>query len=194
MLRRAIILVLDSAGIGELPDAARYGDEGSSTIPHVADAAGGLRLPHLERLGLGRIVPIAGVARVARPEAAFGRMAEESPGKDSTTGHWELMGLILARPFPTYPHGFPAEVIAAFEAAIGRPTLGNRPASGTAIIDELGEEHLRTGAREKSCRCMPSGRSATCSRDGESASPSIRTMIWTGWPGRRRRRGGWTGD
>ncbi len=145
MLRRAIVLVLDSAGIGELPDAARYGDEGSSTLPHVAEAVGGLRLPHLERLGLGRIIPIAGVAPVGEPEAAFGRMAEQSAGKDSTTGHWELMGLILPRPFPTYSQGFPPEIVTAFETAIGRSVLGNRPASGTAIIDELGAVHLRTG-------------------------------------------------
>lgn len=145
MLRRAIVLVLDSAGVGELPDAARYDDEGSSTLPHVAEAVGGLRLPHLERLGLGRIIPIAGVRPVAEPEAAFGRMAEQSAGKDSTTGHWELMGLILPRPFPTYPEGFPREIVTAFETAIGRSVLGNRPASGTAIIDELGAVHLRTG-------------------------------------------------
>ncbi len=145
MVRRAIVLVLDSGGIGELPDAGRYGDEGSSTIPHVAAAVGGLRLPNLEALGLGRIVPIAGVTPLPHPEGAFGRMTEESAGKDSTTGHWELMGLILPRPFPTYPHGFPPDVIRAFEQAIGRPVLGNRPASGTVIIDELGPEHLRTG-------------------------------------------------
>ncbi|MDR7427127.1 MAG: phosphopentomutase [Armatimonadota bacterium] len=145
MARRVIVLVLDSAGVGELPDAARYGDEGSSTVPHVAEAAGGLRLPSLEALGLGRVVPIAGVAPLPHPQGAFGRMAEQSPGKDSTTGHWELMGLILARPFPTYPDGFPPQIIRAFEQAIGRPVLGNRAASGTAIIAELGEEHLRTG-------------------------------------------------
>ncbi len=144
-VRRAIVLVLDSTGIGELPDAARYGDEGSSTIPHVATAVGGLRLPNLEALGLGRVVPIAGVTPVPHPEGAFGRMTEQSAGKDSTTGHWELMGLILTRPFPTYPAGFPPEIIRAFEAAVGGPALGNTPASGTAIIAELGEEHLRTG-------------------------------------------------
>jgi phosphopentomutase len=141
---RTIVLVLDSAGIGELPDADRYGDAGSSTIPHVAAAVGGLRLPNLEAVGLGRITPIAGVTPVPYPEGAFGRMAEQSPGKDSTTGHWELMGLILPDPFPTYPGGFPPEVIQAFQAAIGRPVLGNKAASGTAIIAELGEEHLRT--------------------------------------------------
>ena len=145
MARRAIVLVLDSAGVGELPDAALYGDEGSSTIPHVAAAVGGLRLPTLESLGLGRIAPIAGVNPLPSPEGAFGRMAEQSPGKDSTTGHWELMGLVLDRPFPTYPDGFPPEIVRAFEQAIGRPVLGNRAASGVAIIAELGEEHLRTG-------------------------------------------------
>ncbi|MDQ7828386.1 MAG: phosphopentomutase [Armatimonadota bacterium] len=143
---RAVVLVLDSAGVGGAPDAAAYGDEGSATLPHVAEVAGPLRLPHLERLGLGRIVPLRGVAPVPHPAAAFGRLQERSAGKDSTTGHWELMGVILERPFPTYPDGFPAEVIRAVEAAIGRPVLGNRPASGTAIIEELGAEHLRTGA------------------------------------------------
>lgn len=142
---RVIVLVLDSAGVGALPDAARYGDEGSSTIPHVAAAIGGLRLPNLEALGLGRIAPIVGVVPLPAPEGAFGRLAEQSAGKDSTTGHWELMGLILARPFPTYPHGFPPEIIAPFSQAIGRPVLGNRPASGTVILEELGAEHVRTG-------------------------------------------------
>lgn len=142
---RAAVLVLDSAGVGALPDAHRYGDEGSSTIPHAAAAVGGLRVPVLERLGLGCIVPIKGVEPVKRPAAAFGHMAEQSPGKDSTTGHWELMGVILDRPFPTYPNGFPPEIISAFERAIGRRVLGNRPASGTAIIDALGAEHMRTG-------------------------------------------------
>lgn len=143
--RRVIVLVLDSAGIGELPDAHKYGDQGSSTIPHTAEAVGGLRLPTLQRLGLGNIVPIRGVPAVLSPLAAYGKMAEASPGKDTTTGHWELMGVVLDRPFPTYPHGFPQEIITAFEQAIGRRVLGNKPASGTEIIKELGEEHLRTG-------------------------------------------------
>lgn len=142
---RVIIIVLDSAGVGELPDAGRYSDEGSATIPHTAEAAGGLRLPTLERLGLGRIVPIRGVAPVAAPHGAFGKLAERSPGKDTTTGHWELMGVILERPFPTYPKGFPREIIAAFERAIGTKTLGNVAASGTEIIERLGPEHERTG-------------------------------------------------
>ncbi len=140
-----LVLVLDSCGIGAAPDAARYGDEGSSTLPHTAAACGGLRLPVMGRLGLGHLAAIAGVPPAERPEGAFGIMTEVSAGKDSTTGHWELMELVLDRPFPTYPHGFPPEVIEAFEARIGRRVLGNRPASGTAIIAELGEEHLRTG-------------------------------------------------
>lgn len=142
---RAIIIVLDSCGIGELPDAGRYGDEGSSTLPHTAEAVGGVRLPTLERLGLGRIVPIRGVEPIARPEGAFGKLAERSPGKDTTTGHWELMGVILERPFPTYPRGFPDAVIEAFERGIGTKTLGNVVASGTEIIESLGPEHQRTG-------------------------------------------------
>jgi len=139
------VIVLDSCGVGALPDAARYGDEGASTLPHTAAACGGLALPTLGRLGLGRIVPIAGVPAEPAPAGAFGKMAERSPGKDSTTGHWELMGIVLDRPFPTYPRGFPRDVIEPFEARIGRRVLGNRAASGTEIIEELGEEHLRTG-------------------------------------------------
>jgi phosphopentomutase len=142
---RAIIIVLDSCGIGELPDAGRYGDEGSNTLPHIAETVGGVRLPTLARLGLGRIVPILGVEPVPRPDGAYGRLTERSPGKDSTTGHWELMGLILDRPFPTYPNGFPSEVIEAFEGTIGTRTLGNYAASGTQIIEDLGPEHQRTG-------------------------------------------------
>ena len=141
---RVLVLVLDSCGIGGAPDAARYGDEGSSTLPHTAAACGGLRLPVMGRLGLGHLAPIAGVPPAERPAGAFGVMTEVSAGKDSTTGHWELMGLILDRPFPTYPHGFPPEIIEPFEARIGRRVLGNRPASGTVIIAELGDEHLRT--------------------------------------------------
>jgi phosphopentomutase len=141
---RAIIIVLDSVGVGELPDAARYGDEGSSTLPHIAEAVGGLRLPTLESLGLGHIVPIRGVAPVAHPSGAFGKLTERSAGKDSTTGHWELMGIIVERPFPTYPNGFPKDVIEAFERETGTKILGNYAASGTEIIQQLGPEHLRT--------------------------------------------------
>ncbi len=131
-LRRCVLLVLDGLGVGELPDADRYGDRGSATLQNTARAVGGLRLPHLQRLGLGHVVPAEGVPPVRAPLGCFGRMAE-------------LAGLILPRPFPTYPHGFPPEVIEAFERAIGTRTLGNRPASGTQILEELGPEHLRTG-------------------------------------------------
>ncbi len=142
---RIIVIVLDSCGVGGAPDAALYGDEGASTLPHTADACGGLHLPVLGRLGLGRIAPIRGVAPDPAPAGAFGKMAEVSAGKDSTTGHWELMGVRVEKPFPTYPHGFPPEVIEPFQARIGRRILCNRPASGTVLIAELGEEHLRTG-------------------------------------------------
>ncbi len=140
---RAIVIVLDSVGVGELPDAAAYGDQGSNTLGNIA-ARVRLHVPELVRLGLSRIIPLAGLPVVAEPAASFGRMAEAAPGKDSVTGHWELMGLVLDRPFPVFPHGFPASVIETFEQRIGRRTLGNKAASGTAIIEELGEEHLRT--------------------------------------------------
>jgi len=142
---RIVIIVLDSAGVGELPDAGRYGDEGSSTLPHTARAVGGLRVPELEALGLGRIVSIEGVRPLPAPRGAYGKLAERSAGKDSTTGHWELMGVIVNRPFPTYPRGFPPDLIAAFERAIRTSTLGNEVASGTEIIARLGPEHQRTG-------------------------------------------------
>ncbi len=142
---RVVLIVLDSAGVGEAPDAARYGDRGASTLPHVAQACGGLHLAVLGRLGLGWLAAIQGVPPDPAPAGAFGKMAPASAGKDSTTGHWELAGVLLERPFPTYPHGFPPDVIEPFEERIGRRVLGNRPASGTQIIAELGEEHLRTG-------------------------------------------------
>jgi phosphopentomutase len=141
---RAIVIVLDSVGVGELPDAAQYGDEGSNTLGHIADRVA-LTVPTLAGLGLSCIVPLSGVAAPDRPRAAFGRMAERSAGKDSVTGHWELMGLVLDRAFPTFPNGFPRELIDDFERRIGRPSLGNVVASGTAIIDELGGRHLETG-------------------------------------------------
>ena len=144
-INRVVILVLDSAGVGELPDAERYGDVGSSTLPHAAHAVGGFRVPRLEALGLGRIAAIEGVRPLPAPQGAFGRLAERSAGKDSTTGHWELMGVIVDRPFPTYPHAFPPDLIAAFERAIGTRTLGNEVASGTEIIARLGPQHQRTG-------------------------------------------------
>jgi phosphopentomutase len=143
---RVILLVIDSAGIGELPDAAAYGDEGSNTIGNIALHVG-LAVPYLRSLGLGRIVALDGGAR--RPDApargAFGRMAEASAGKDSVTGHWEMAGVVLDQPFPTFPAGFPAGVIGEFERRIGRGTLGNVVASGTEIIERLGDEHVRTG-------------------------------------------------
>lgn len=147
---RVIVLVMDSVGCGELPDAAQYGDEGSDTLGHIADAVP-LRVPTLRSLGLDRVARInegasAAVPRFAgTPIGAFGRMAEVSPGKDSVTGHWELAGVVLDRPFPTFPHGFDAEIIEAFEKRIGRKSIGNIVASGTAIIDALGPEHMRTG-------------------------------------------------
>ncbi|MGV8082747.1 MAG: phosphopentomutase [Coriobacteriia bacterium] len=142
---RAIVVVLDSVGAGALPDAESYGDVGSNTLGNTARAAGGLRLPNLGRMGLGNITEILGVPPVEEPEAFWGKMAEQSAGKDTTTGHWEMMGIRLARPFPTYPDGFPAEVMEAFTAETGYGWLGNRAASGTVIIQELGDEHVATG-------------------------------------------------
>jgi phosphopentomutase len=139
------LLVLDGVGIGELPDAADYGDEGSNTLVNMAKAVGGLNLPNLQRMGLGNIEQIEGIPPAEKPIACYGKMREVSAGKDTTTGHWEIAGIIREKPFPTYPNGFPPEIIEAFEKAIGRKVLGNKPASGTAIIEELGEEHLRTG-------------------------------------------------
>lgn len=142
---RAVIVVLDGVGVGELPDAFKFGDEGSNTLVNTALAVGGLNLPSFQALGLGNIVPIKGVQPVKTPRASYGKMAEKSAGKDTTTGHWELMGVILSRPFPTYPRGFPREIIKELERKIGRKVIGNRPASGTEIIEELGPEHLKTG-------------------------------------------------
>src|SRR5689334_16230553 len=141
---RVFLTVLDSVGVGELPDADAYGDRGSDTIGNISRVVP-LELPTLRSLGLPRVARIAGMAAVESPLGAFGRMAERSAGKDSVTGHWEMAGVVLDRAFPTFPDGFPAEVIAEFERRIGRQTLGNYAASGTAIIDELGPEHLRTG-------------------------------------------------
>ena len=144
-MKRMVLIVLDSVGVGALPDAHLYGDEGSNTLKHVAQAVGGLHMPHLQKLGLGNIIAVQGVPPTNSPGAAWGKMAEVSKGKDTTTGHWELAGLTLKAPFPTYPEGFPPEVVQAFEERIGRKTLGNYPASGTAIIEELGQEHIKTG-------------------------------------------------
>jgi phosphopentomutase len=141
---RAIVIVLDSVGVGELPDAGDYGDRGSNTLGNIA-ARVPLRIPQLARLGISHVLPLEGIPPAPEPAASFGRMAEKSPGKDSVTGHWELMGLALDRAFPLFPDGFPGEIIEEFERRIGRLVLGNKAASGTAIIDELGPEHLRTG-------------------------------------------------
>jgi phosphopentomutase len=145
VFRRIVWIVLDSVGIGEMPDAAEYGDQGSDTLGNLARLRG-LCLPNLARLGLGNIKPLAGIAAADRPKAAFGRCRLASPGKDTTTGHWEMAGIHLVRPFPLYPHGFPDEVLLEFERRIGRGTLGNKAASGTEIIKELGETHMRTGS------------------------------------------------
>lgn len=146
MTRRAAVIVLDGLGCGPAPDTAAYGDAGSDTLGNVARAVGGLSLPNLEQLGLGRCAPIKGVAPVPAPLAAHGVAEPVSAGKDSTTGHWELCGLVLRTPFSTYPGGFPAAVIDEFSRRTGRGVLGNRPASGTVILDELGAEHMRTGS------------------------------------------------
>ncbi len=144
--RRAIIVVLDGVGCGDAPDTAAYGDSGSNTIGNVARAVGGLRLPNLERLGLGNIASIDGVRPRADARGAWGDMIPRSAGKDSTTGHWEIAGLHLAKAFPTYPHGFPHDVIEAFARATGRPVIANTVASGTAVIEEFADEQQRSGA------------------------------------------------
>ena len=144
MFARAIVIVLDSVGIGELPDAPLYGDQGSNTLGNIA-ASVPLKIPNLAAMGLSKLVALNGVPPAVPPTAAYGRMAERSAGKDSVTGHWELMGVVLDRPFPTFPEGFPKDLIAEFESRIGRQSLGNVAASGTAIIDELGPLHMETG-------------------------------------------------
>ena len=144
--RRAILLVLDSLGVGELPDADKYGDQGSNTLAHIADAVGGLSVPNLERLGLGCITSVAGVAPVEKPDASFGKANEQSQGKDTTTGHWEIAGLPISEPFATFPNGFSTEFIETFVSDNDLPgVLGNMPASGTQIIEDLGEEHIQSG-------------------------------------------------
>lgn len=137
-------MIVDGFGVGALPDAAEYGDGGANTLAHVADAVGGLNLPILESLGLGCIGEFSGVRRSSDPDGCFGKMASMSKGKDSITGHWEIAGVVVQQPFPTYPNGFPRDLMDEFEQAIGRKTIGNRAASGTDIIKELGVEHLRT--------------------------------------------------
>ena len=144
-IRRVVIIVLDGLGVGEMPDAYMYGDAGSNTLSHVAKAVGGISLPLLASFGLGCLTEVEGVECPAETAAAYGKMAESSKGKDTITGHWEMTGIIMQKPFPTFPAGFPDEIINPFTGAIGRPVLGNVAASGTEIIKGLGEEHLRTG-------------------------------------------------
>ncbi len=144
-INRIILIVLDSVGCGDAPDAVAFGDEGSNTLANIAQAVGGLKLPHLQTMGLGKVTNILGVPPTRQTRGAYGRLTEQSAGKDTTTGHWELAGVPLAKPFPTYPQGFPDEVMTAFEARIGRGSLGNFPASGTEIIQALGQKHLQTG-------------------------------------------------
>jgi phosphopentomutase len=141
---RVLLVVCDSFGVGAAPDAAAYGDAGSNTLSHVAEAVGGLRAPNLAGLGLGAVTLMKGLAPQGNPGTAHGRLTERSAGKDSTTGHWEVAGVVLDEPFPTYPDGFPPDVIRSFEDAIGLPVLGNVAASGTEIIQELGDEHVHT--------------------------------------------------
>jgi len=144
-MSRACVIVLDAVGAGALPDAAAFGDEGSDTLGNVARVVGGLDLPNLEAFGLGNVEPLEGCPPQPGAPAVAGRLVERSKGKDTTSGHWELMGVVTEQPMPTYPHGFPFEVIDPFMHRTGRGVLGNKPASGTEIIEELGEEHQRTG-------------------------------------------------
>ncbi len=145
MIKRAIIIILDSVGIGELPDAFQFCDNGANTLANVAKAVGGLCIPNLESLGIGKIGKICGVSDKVEAKAFYGKMSEVSVAKDTTVGHWEISGIITRRPLPTYPKGFPAEIIESFSKSIGRQILGNKPASGTDIIRELGDEHIKTG-------------------------------------------------
>jgi phosphopentomutase len=145
-INRVVLIVADSAGAGAMPDASAYGDVGCDTLGNIARAQGGISLPTLEKMGLGNAHDIKGVGPVEKPMGFFGRMMEQSAGKDTTTGHWEICGLITEEAFPTYPKGFPKSLIEAYEKAIGRGTLGNYPASGTEIIAQLGQEHMKTGS------------------------------------------------
>ncbi|UJF25701.1 phosphopentomutase [Planococcus sp. 107-1] len=143
---RIHLIVLDSVGIGEAPDAEAFGDVGSNTVGHIAEAIGGLTMPHMEKLGLANIVPVKGMEASESPSAYFGKLQEASVGKDTMTGHWEIMGLNIDTPFKVYPEGFPETLIKQLEEKTGRKVIGNKPASGTEILDELGEEHMETGA------------------------------------------------
>lgn len=140
------VIVMDSVGIGEAPDAHKFGDVGSNTLGHIAEEMNGLKMPTMESLGLSNIRELQGIAKVDEPKAYYGMMQEASVGKDTMTGHWEIMGLNIDKPFKVYPDGFPQELIAQLEARIGRKVLCNKPASGTAVIDDFGQEHMETGA------------------------------------------------
>jgi len=145
-INRVFLIVMDSVGVGSLPDAAAFGDEGANTLGHIADRCGGLKLPNLAKLGLGNIIPIPGVSPTPAPLASWGRMAEMAPSKDTLAGHWELMGIVLEQPFSLFPRGFPADLLANFKRHTGvAGILGNKAASGTEIIAELGGEHVRSG-------------------------------------------------
>lgn len=144
-VKRITLIVLDSVGCGDAPDAVVYGDKDANTLGNISRAVGGLHLPNLEKMGLGHTTQIIGVPPIPEAVGVYGRLTEVSAGKDTTTGHWELAGVVLERPFPTYPHGFPATLMSDFESRIGRQTMGNYPASGTEILKELGEEHMQTG-------------------------------------------------
>jgi len=145
-INRVIVIVLDSVGAGSLPDAGEYGDSGANTLVHIAEHRGGLNLPQMQRMGLGNIIPILGIPPASSPLAAYGIMMEASKSKDTMAGHWEMMGLVVDKPFPTFPQGFPKEILEKFFQATGiKKVLGNKAASGTEIIAELGEEHMNTG-------------------------------------------------
>ncbi len=145
-LERVTVIVLDSVGIGELPDAAEFGDAGSNTLGHIAEASNGIALPNMEKLGLGNLTDIKGVPKTSSPQGAYGKANEASKGKDTTTGHWEIGGVILEKPFPTYPNGFPKVVLDEIEKRTGRKILCNMPYSGTDVLDDFGDEQLETGA------------------------------------------------
>src|SRR5690625_4715138 len=144
--KRVFLVVMDSVGIGEAPDADKFNDVGANTLGHIAEKMNGLTMPNMEKLGLGNIADIEGIEKQDNPEAYYTKMQEASNGKDTMTGHWEIMGLNIKQPFRTFPDGFPPELIQELEEKSGRKIIGNKPASGTAIIDELGEEHMKTGA------------------------------------------------
>jgi len=144
--KRVLIIVIDACGVGELPDAGQYGDKGAATIPNVALAVGGLKMPNCQKLGLGHVVEIKGINSTKSVMGCFGKMAEKAAGKDSTSGHWEMAGVALEKPFPLFPNGFPKALVQRFEKEAGVKTIGNVAASGTEIIKQLGEEHLRSGS------------------------------------------------